>query len=105
MQFLDKLRAGVGHEKATGPHQTPPSATDPEIQAATSTAQPAHEMDAGLPDGMHPDKIHDAVPSPDVQLGIQKIEAVTLAWTKPWLVALLVKFVSFSMIFDGYIHD
>lgn len=33
----------------------------------------------------------DIVPSEDVQRGVQKIEAVTLAWTKKSLVALLVK--------------
>ena len=33
-----------------------------------------------------------AVPSQDAQLGVQKIEAVTLAWTKKSLAGLLVKY-------------
>lgn len=67
---------------------SPPGAQDAEIQTAPSTVA------GGIPDDVHPEKLHDAVPSPDVQLGVQKIEAVTLAWTKASLAALLIKYVS-----------
>ena len=33
----------------------------------------------------------DAVPDQDAQLGVQKIEAITLSWSKLGLIALLVK--------------
>jgi hypothetical protein len=35
----------------------------------------------------------DAIPSQHAQLGVQKIEAITLSWSKLGLVALLVKYV------------
>ena len=73
---------------------SPPTAQDAEIQAAPNT------VEAGLPDEGHPEKLHDAVPSPDVQLGVQKIEAVTLAWSKASLAALLVKYATSLFLYD-----
>lgn len=47
------------------------------------------------PVGGDPEKpADDAVPAQDAQLGVQKIEAVTLSWSKLGLIALLVKYVT-----------
>ena len=36
----------------------------------------------------------DQAPNPNAQIGVQKIEAVTLSWTKAGVAALLFKYVS-----------
>ncbi|KAH6886918.1 siderophore iron transporter mirB [Thelonectria olida] len=73
--FLEKLRPGAG--RTPNDEQTTPPSADPEIQVAMDT----------IPDDV--DKTNDAVPAPDAQPGVRKIEAVTLAWTRTSLAALL----------------
>ncbi|KEY74656.1 hypothetical protein S7711_08423 [Stachybotrys chartarum IBT 7711] len=65
------------------------SAPHTETEMATATTAPNQEP--RVPDDHLPGKtLNDAVPDHDAQLGVRKIEAVTLAWTKTWLAALLV---------------
>jgi hypothetical protein len=73
--FLEKLRPGVG--RTANDAQTTTTTADPEIQVAMDT----------IPDDLN--KVDDAVPAPDAQPGVRKIEAVTLAWTRTSLAALL----------------
>lgn len=88
MSFLNKLRPGIGRERPTDA-QAASTIEDTEIQVVPATT------DAEGPDDTPPEKVHgDAVPSQDAQLGVQKVEAVTLAWSKRWLAALLIKSVS-----------
>lgn len=90
MSILDKIRSGAG-QRANEP-QTNNTVSESEIEAARITVNPdkneaggdpEHDSASGKPD--------NAVPSEDVQVGVQKIEAVTLVWTKKSLVFLLVK--------------
>ncbi|KAG9254470.1 putative siderophore-dependent iron transporter [Emericellopsis atlantica] len=64
---------------------------DSDIEATPAAVAPATntEKNAVVVDDL--EKTHnDAVPSKDAQLGVQKIEAVTLSWSKGWLIALLI---------------
>lgn len=87
MPFLDKLRPAGGHELATVA-----AVPNPEIQAAT-TAPANQDREAQiLPDDSK--NFEDVVPTQDAQTGVQKIEAVTLTWTKKSLAGLLILYVS-----------
>lgn len=67
-----------------------------EMQVNTAPAVPSKQAKSEQPDDITLDKsLDDAVPNRDTQLGVQKIEAVTLAWSKKWLAALLIKYESF----------
>lgn len=88
MSILPKLLRQSGRDEVV------PAPTNPEIQAV-----PGGEVEKNgtvtcdnVPADGGDEK--DIVPSEDAQRGVQKIEAVTLAWTKRSLVALLVKYVS-----------
>ncbi|KAI6082326.1 putative transporter [Hypoxylon rubiginosum] len=62
-----------------------------EMQVNTAPAVPSKQAKSEQPDDITLDKsLDDAVPNRDTQLGVQKIEAVTLAWSKKWLAALLI---------------
>lgn len=89
MSFISKLRGVVSPKKSAG---TPShSVPDAEMQTTAAATAPRQEEITAIPDEEHPEKVRDAVPDPDAQLGVRKIEAVTLAWTKKWLAALLIK--------------
>lgn len=86
MLSLNKLQSTLGR-KAPHADQT---AGNTDIQMVADDERGPHDEDL--------DKGNDdAVPNRDAQLGIRKIEAVTLAWTKPWLAALLIKYGSPSL--------
>lgn len=40
------------------------------------------------PEAEHPEK--DLVPTEDAQRGVQQVEAVTLTWSKPYLIAVFI---------------
>lgn len=79
---MDRLRQLVGRKADTvddAPHVT-------SVQAETT-----QDKERGQPSDVLEKNIDDAEPDPGAQLGVQKIEAVTLVWNKKWLAALLVK--------------
>jgi hypothetical protein len=100
MSFLNKLRAGGGGGGGGGDNTGPqiPSNSgdvDPEIQAVDNIAvhQGLNEKeitaytDAAL--GNDISAMKEAMPTDTAQVGVKKIEAITLTWTKSWLAALL----------------
>jgi hypothetical protein len=93
MDILKKLDIGFGRQQPNN------------AQAATADDNAEHPVitnsqTMGKDNGTVPfndesaDKGPDAPPDPDAQRGIQKIEAVTSAWSKWSLAALLFKYVS-----------
>ena len=90
--LLNKLRPGAEH-KTPEVAQAPTTAEDPETQVATGTVTPNKETGVGYSDDKSADNGNEElVPAADAQRGIQKIEAVTLSWTKWSLAALLFKY-------------
>lgn len=84
MSFLNKLRPGKGEE----PQAAPATTDDLEIQRAPETTV----VNEKNPDGTTADgdlKPDLELPEASAQRGVQKIEAVTLTWTKKELAALL----------------
>ena len=85
MSIIPKILRQSGQDEVT------PAPANPEIQAVSGG-------DAEKQGGVTCDNVpvdsgaeKEIVPTEDAQRGVQKIEAVTLAWTKPMLIALLVK--------------
>ncbi|KAL9945074.1 hypothetical protein D7B24_005773 [Verticillium nonalfalfae] len=86
MAILDNLKNAVGR-KTGGDAEAAAPAADLEIQAAPATAG----ADGGAIYDDEKNAIPDElVPSKDAQLGVQKIQAVTLTWTKGYLAACLI---------------
>lgn len=85
MSFLNKLRSS----NRDGPVLAQaPNNEDVEIQSGTNAIAPGegnNDVDMELKDKIE-------TPTPDAQLGVQKIEAITLAWTKKSLAALLIMY-------------
>jgi hypothetical protein len=84
MSFLNKLRASKAEESQAAPATT----DDLEIQRAPETTV----VNEKNPDGTAADgdlKPDLELPEASAQRGVQKIEAVTLTWTKKELAALL----------------
>lgn len=90
MSILDKIRSGAGQR--ANESQAPKTVSESEVEAARITVNPdkneagvypEHDSASGKPE--------NDVPSEHVQVGVQKIEAVTMVWTKKSLVFLLVK--------------
>lgn len=91
MSFLNRIRAVAARDAPNDPPATS-TAQDAEMQVNTNAANNNKEIGVVVPDDMPDDKIpEESVPARDAQIGVQKIEAVTLAWTKKWLAALLFK--------------
>ena len=72
-----------------------------EIPAALESGNPGpvgsakNGNDNGIQEAVAVNKdLEESIPNQEAQVGIQKIEAVTLAWSKPSLVLLLCKSVS-----------
>lgn len=88
---MDKLR-NMMSRKADGTTGAAPAITpaDTEAQQTTTVTQ---DKESGHPNEILEKNIDDAEPDPGAQLGVQKIEAITLTWDKKWLAALLVKHV------------
>lgn len=96
MQILSKIPhfARKSPEDDTHLQAQGGAADDIEIQTAPAPAAAEAKPDANAitaaPEvNKTAEHINDYVPSPDAQAGVQKIEAVTLAWTKGSLAALL----------------
>ncbi|KAI1370189.1 putative transporter [Hypoxylon crocopeplum] len=86
MASLNVHRPSISHELSA---DIQAEATEMQIDAVT--AAPSKRVNSGRPDDVALDKtLDDAVPNRDTQFGVQKIEAVTLAWSKRWLAALLI---------------
>lgn len=86
MAILDNLKNAVGR-KTGGDAEAAAPAADLEIQAAPATAG----ADGGAIYDDEKNAIPDElVPSKNAQLGVQKIQAVTLTWTKGYLAACLI---------------
>lgn len=109
MAILDKVRHIFGDEKSSdnntqSPRLPPPSAHSTEDPSAT-TFNVAHPVDnkeaeTGSSDAVTHVKSHeDTTPTEDAQLGVKKIEAVTLAWSKTALASILILYVSLSEIY------
>tara|TARA_R110002060_G_scaffold36098_1_gene46990 strand:+ start:727 stop:990 length:264 start_codon:yes stop_codon:yes gene_type:complete len=70
-----------------------------EEPAAVDMTLPADDKNAAtVSDGIAPtqeqasdDPEKDVVPAEDAQRGVQQVEAVTLTWTKPYLIAVFFK--------------
>lgn len=90
-----------------GSHQGP--AQDERIHAMTTTEIPSTKevpiaVASADGDGITPsDDLNnaetvqaakDALPAQDVQRGVQQVEAVTLIWTKPYLIAVFILYVT-----------
>lgn len=86
---MDKLRNMLGR-KADSTTDASPAPADTEAQQTTTVTQ---NKESGHPNEILEKNIDDAEPDPGAQLGVQKIEAITLTWDKKWLAALLVKHV------------
>lgn len=80
-----------------------PKATDEEITSVAMTGSPSNEKNAtttGTDDAISPNNENgqqdvegaekDIVPTEDAQRGVQDVEAVTLTWTKPYLIAVFI---------------
>lgn len=92
MSILSKLRLGGGSAPADDIQL---ASTVEESNAGTQTAAADNnQAEAGVAD----EKIgreEDIVPDPETQRGVNRIQAVTLAWTKPSLAAALILYISF----------
>lgn len=81
MSILSNLRLGGGR-KSNDTQETAPQ-VDPESQVVT-------DKEAGPNDKeLASHSIDDNAPDKEAQNGVQKIQAITLTWTKPQLAALL----------------
>lgn len=92
MSFLNKIRSpkGEGPERAQAPN-----VEDVEIQKVAEARTAEEETDTAVNANVEKDpKDEIETPTHDAQLGVQKIEAITLAWTKKSLAALLIMYVS-----------
>lgn len=92
MAFSNMLRRGVG-DQAPNDSQELSSVENPNSPVASKTAA-TDSREAG---GEFTDKDVEALPSRDAQRGVQNIQAVTLAWTKKSLAALLILYVHASI--------
>lgn len=95
MSFLNKLRSGKSEE----PNTVPPvptattNAEDLEIQRDNGDVVAMTEQKTAVAADDNADEdLKDEVerPDADAQLGVQKVQAITLAWTKKSLAALLI---------------
>jgi hypothetical protein len=100
MSFLKKLRNGGDNSNEHPQVHSKSGNADPEIQAtdnATASTGLNEKEITAITDATPGDDISamkEAMPTDTAQLGVQKIEAITLTWTKPWLAALLGLYVS-----------
>lgn len=93
MSFLNKVDLGFRRRESANTEASV-KGDDPEHPVITDSQSVEKDF------GSVPSKIGsadegpNAPPDPDAQRGVQKIEAVTSAWSKWSLVALLVKYIS-----------
>lgn len=88
MSFLDKI--GLGPTRPIG-DEIEPATQNPTVH----TVQPDKEAGVGVPDdaGSVLKEGQGNTVDPNAQLGVQKIEAVTVSWSKTSLALLLIKYV------------
>lgn len=97
MAILDRLDLGFGRQRKTD-DLTPAQDADQEITNVQVTDK---ETGAAPADDQSIQKGPDMPVDPDAQRGVQKIEAVTSAWSKWSLAGLLFKYVcSVSPVHD-----
>jgi len=90
MAILDKIRHLAGDKQSSDDTQSPPDATSFD----NGHSRDNKEAEAGSSDAFSHDKSpEDATPAEDAQLGVKKIEAVTLAWSKTALATILILYV------------
>lgn len=90
MSIINKLRAGVGAKP-----EVASTTQDPEKVTSVPVAVQDNEAGNDFPEDLKAvDGIDASLPTQDAQYGVQKIEAVALAWTKKSLAGLLVSYVS-----------
>ncbi|KAK5046119.1 hypothetical protein LTR84_008576 [Exophiala bonariae] len=89
MSFLSRMRST---KSSALEHAPAPSIEDVEIQNVTNDNTTEEKNDATAIDDHGDTDLKDEIEAPtqDAQLGVQKIEAITLAWTKRSLAALLI---------------
>jgi hypothetical protein len=94
MSFLNRLQPGHAAIATGTAADGVATATDADNKVAMSAVNPGIEAQADFADETAPNKPDaDILPNQDAQLGVRKIEAVTLSWTKISLAALLIKYV------------
>src|SRR4051794_28425554 len=93
MSFLSKLRST---KSDTPERASAPNVEDVEIQKVTNSNTTEEKNDETAIDDNGDRDLKDEIETPTqtAQLGVQKIEAITLAWTKKSLAALLIMYVS-----------
>lgn len=97
------FQPGIGHTIANDPHGTS-RGQDVHTGKPLSVVQPDTEKGGKIEAHAEPEDLKafpEETPDYDAQRGIQKIEATTLAWGKWSLVALLVKYVTTSILLQG----
>lgn len=90
MSFLNKFRSkqAAGEPEAAPAHD---AAADPEIQPVSETTNVGEKgAVVGTVDENGDLKADKELPDLDMQFGVQKVEAVTLSWTRTSLACLLV---------------
>ncbi|KAM5347544.1 hypothetical protein ACJ41O_007368 [Fusarium nematophilum] len=90
MQILNKIPHFARKSPEDDTHtQANPAVVDPETQVGTTHTVNEKEGGAVGHDGSNGSDTDENAPTHNAQIGVQKIEAVTLAWTKGSLAALL----------------
>ena len=68
-----------------------PAAVDMTLPADDKNAATVSDGIAPIQEQASDDPEKDVVPAEDAQRGVQQVEAVTLTWTKPYLIAVFFK--------------
>ncbi|KAL6240381.1 hypothetical protein RBB50_012718 [Rhinocladiella similis] len=93
MAILDRFRNLVGGKTSGADAQSPPHSAEDRSPNAFNTGHPIDNKEAemGSSDAItHAKSQEDTTPTEDAQLGVKKIEAVTLAWSKTALAGVLI---------------
>lgn len=96
MAILDRFRNLVGGKTSGADAQSPPHSAEDRSPNAFNTGHPIDNKEAemGSSDAItHAKSQEDTTPTEDAQLGVKKIEAVTLAWSKTALAGVLILYV------------
>lgn len=107
MSTFHSLRLGLGSKRSAENQSDPTTANLETPVAMHSVAMDDREI--GPPAAPDDTEVTDdlknmAGPSEDLQRGIQGIEAVTLAWTKTSLAAVLILYVSILVVYAQALH-
>jgi hypothetical protein len=92
MAIMDKLHTIVGNK----PQEGPTAVDDPSAMEIRADDKEAGNIDMNeLPTGKE-----DTKPSENAQSGVQKIEAVTISWSRGSMFTVLILYVLFSSYLD-----